>query len=255
MAVEEPLEIRLHYRRGKVKVSRSLAVTMRTPGHDEELAAGFLASEGIVRRRDEIARIFVEDSPEDSSNVVVVELAEGVRVDPKQHERNFVMNSGCGVCGKTSLKAMDAAPGSRPVFFDDGPRFSAEVINTLAGRMHAGQTAFHATGGLHAAGLFDTSGELLALREDIGRHNAVDKVLGSQWLAGRSLAHHLLFVSGRAGFELIQKAVAHGVPFLAAVGAPTSLAVEFASRFNATLVGFVRDGRFNIYTGSHRIAG
>jgi len=250
VALEEPLEIQLRYRQGRWKVNRKISVTMRTPGDDEELAAGFLVAEGIIHRREHLVR-FIRDEAE--TNRLTVELADDVQVDTARLERHFAISSSCGVCGKTSIDAVESALGGRPVFAGDGRQLDAAMIHSLPERLHAAQAVFKETGGLHAAGLFDEFGELLALREDVGRHNAVDKALGARWLSEKR-AGEVLFVSGRAGFELMQKAVAHGVTTLAAVGAPSSLAVELARRFNATLIGFVRDHRFNIYAGAHRVA-
>jgi FdhD protein len=223
---------------------------MRTPGCDPELAAGFLFTEGIVDSAEQIAGVRME-----TENVALVELIPGVAVDLQRLERHFYTSSSCGVCGKTSIAALNlGAARRRPL--EEGPGVAAEVIHALPGTLRETQAVFDRTGGLHAAALFDCSGRLLDRREDVGRHNAVDKVIGAQLLGGgaeRASRDRLLLVSGRASFELVQKALAAGIPILAAVGAPSSLAVELAQTHGMTLLGFVRDGRFNIYAGERRI--
>lgn len=242
VAVEEPLEIRV--------AGRSVSITMRTPGHDRELAAGFLFTEGILRDPRAVADI-IECG---GGNVARVELAAGTELDLRRLERHFYTTSSCGVCGKTSLEAL-AVQGLAPLTAGV-PRFAAQVLPLLPERLRAAQSVFDETGGLHAAALFDARGELLLIREDIGRHNAVDKVIGSAFLAGGTpLSESLLLVSGRASFELMQKALVAGIPLLAAVGAPSSLAVELARRFEVTLVGFLRGRRFNVYHGGERLEG
>ena len=220
---------------------------MRTPGNDRELAIGFLVSEGILRTPNEVASI--QALGEDT---VEVALRESVRVSRHTLDRDFAVNSSCGVCGKKSLDLPGSNLGSQPVFAGDGVRIAERDLLALPERLIQAQHIFRSTGGLHAAGLFNRHGELLALREDIGRHNAVDKVLGAMW-SGDVRRGDILLVSGRAGFELVQKAISHRVPFLAAIGAPSSLAVETANRFRSTLVGFLRSGRFNIYSGEERV--
>jgi FdhD protein len=247
VAVEAPLEIRLRFRRGRWNVTRNVAVTMRTPGHDRELAAGILVSEGILHRLDEVASI---QTP--AEDTVEVTLRENIRVSRETVERGFAVNSSCGVCGKKSIDLLESQLGSRPVFSDDCIRITSSTLHALPERLFHAQDTFRSTGGLHAAGLFDSKGNLLTLREDIGRHNAVDKVLGAMWL-GDVNRDDVLLVSGRAGFELVQKAISHRVPFLAAIGAPSSLAVQVANRFRFTLVGFLRNGCFNIYSGQNRV--
>jgi FdhD protein len=231
-AVEEPLEIRVG--------GRPVAVTMRTPGHDEELAAGFLLGEGIRPLRVAI--------PADlAANAVEVE-AEGF--DPGRLERHFYTSSSCGVCGKGALEAV--AVHAAPV--GSGLRVPAAVVASLPDRLRAAQPTFAATGGLHATGLFDAAGELLCVREDVGRHNAMDKVIGWAWGEGRlPLAELILCVSGRLSFELVQKAAVAGCPVLVAVGAPSSLAVELARDRGLTLCGFVRDGRVSVYSVPERV--
>ena len=230
VVVEEPLEIRV----GEKPVS----VTMRTPGHDFELAAGFLFTEGIVPSAADISQIRHWGSP----NVVRVDLREGVRVDLQRLQRHFYATSSCGVCGKTSIDALRVSTSPvQPITVSPG------VINALPETLRAAQTAFAATGGIHGAGLFHTDGTLLRAREDIGRHNAVDKVIGACLLEQLPFANTILFVSSRTSFELVQKAAVAGIPVLAAVGAPSSLAIELAREMNLTLLGFVRDGRYNVY--------
>jgi FdhD protein len=249
LAVEEPLEIRLG--------PKSVSITMRTPGHDFELAAGFLFTEGILHDAAEIREIHwspphVNGNPRQLGNSVTVELNPGVEVDLDRLERHFYTTSSCGVCGKASIEAIQMQ--GCPVLPRNAPLVETSVIHQLPATLRREQPVFERTGGLHAAALFDPQGKLQLLREDVGRHNAVDKLIGSQMLAGQTpLGGHLLLVSGRASFELVQKALMAGIPILAAVGAPSSLAVETAQRFNMTLLGFVRDGRFNIYSGASRI--
>ncbi len=255
LAVEEPLEIRLAFGSvGQLK-EQSLSVTMRTPGHDAELAAGFLLSEGIVagsRDIETIRQFEAASATGQAANVVRVELRPDLAVDLARLARHFYTTSSCGVCGKSSVEALRfmAAP-LRPT---GEFQIAAEAIHRLPARLRESQAVFDRTGGLHAAALFDAAGGLLEVREDVGRHNAVDKLIGSQLLAGRlPLADRGLLVSGRASFELVQKALVAGIPLLAAVGAPSSLAVELAKEFGMTLLGFVRDGRFNIYSVAERI--
>ena len=238
LAVEEPLEIRL--------CDKTVSITMRTPGQDSEIAAGFLFTEGIIRNREQILDIQV------SKNSATVRLKGGVDVDFDRLERHFYTTSSCGVCGKASIDALRIQ--GCPMLPRDSFAVASEVVHGLPETLRSDQRVFDRTGGLHGAALFDAAGKLLLAREDVGRHNAVDKVIGTEFLAGRvPLSDRLLLVSGRASFELTQKALMAGIPILAAVGAPSSLAVETARRFNMTLLGFVRDGRFNIYSGASRI--
>jgi FdhD protein len=232
LAVEEPLQIRVN--------GRDLSITMRTPGHDRELAAGFLFTEGILQTRADVIAI---DSTENS---VTLTLADGVDAGVA---RNFYTTSSCGVCGKASIDSLHASGcrmlRSKPV--------SREIIHGLPEKLRAAQSAFEHTGGLHGAALFDAAGNPEIVREDVGRHNAVDKLIGAAFLDGRlPLDDRILMLSGRASFELVQKALMAGIPVVAAVGAPSSLAVETARRFGMTLAGFVRNGRFNVYSGVGR---
>lgn len=245
LAVEEPLEIRLGGRR--------FTLTMRTPGHDEELASGFLFGEGFINDASELGEIRrVRDRkgvPEPNAIDIVLKVpADGLRTRLK---RNFAMTSSCGVCGKTSIDSIRR----RVAPLSDTARITPAVLVELASKLRAAQRVFAATGGLHAAAIFTTDGNLLAIREDVGRHNAVDKVIGYALNhAMVPLANHLMMVSGRLSFEIVQKAAAAGVPILAAVSAPSSLAVELAESVGTTLVGFLRDGGFNIYSRPDRIS-
>jgi FdhD protein len=248
LAVEEPLEIRLGCDVAGRRVRRAVSITMRTPGHDTELAIGFLFTEGIIVARDQVAKL----TSCDAGNVACVTLQRGVEVDLSRLERHFYTASSCGVCGKVSLDAVQVCPRNRCAA--DQPVVDATVICRLPALLRAAQKVFDRTGGLHAAALFDTSGKLLCLREDVGRHNALDKLIGHEFLAERTpLFESVLLVSGRASFELVQKAAVAGIPILAAVGAPSSLAVSLARKHGLTILGFVRDDRFNIYTGGERI--
>ncbi|WP_420455784.1 formate dehydrogenase accessory sulfurtransferase FdhD [Rubrivirga sp.] len=253
VAVEEPLEIRLRWGTdGQPRVQR-LAVTMRTPGHDPALALGFLAGEGVIADPADVldvAHTPLQGGRRDP-NIVVVRLAEHVQFDVGRLERRVYTTSSCGVCGKASLDAV--AVSGAPVL-PGGPSLRPDVIHGLPGALRESQAVFEQTGGLHAAALFTPDGGLVRVREDVGRHNAVDKLVGSFLAEGaRVPAEHVLLVSGRASFELAQKALMAGVPVLAAVGAPSSLAVDLATEHGMTLLGFVRDGRFNVYAGAGRV--
>jgi FdhD protein len=250
LAAEEPLGIRVG--------GEALAMTMRTPGDDIELVAGFLAGEGVIAGPGDLAGIKLCDGTscghgdhDGLGNIADVTLAAGVSLPPGAR-RNFLTTSACGVCGKASVADICALPAR--ALAGDGTRFAAATLAALPGRLRGAQRVFSSTGGLHAAGLFGAGGELLAVREDVGRHNAVDKVIGWALLDGRlPLGGHILLVSGRASFELVQKAVLAGVPVLAAVSAPSSLAVELAAEAGLTLVGFLRGASMNVYTGAERI--
>jgi len=269
LATEEPLEIRLRAagiaenagplpvfrRRSQGAGQRTVAITMRTPGADFELAAGFLYGEGIVRSGDEIKGISHCDEPdldEDKRyNIVNVDLRGDALPDLQALERHFYTTSACGVCGKASLESLRIR--GCPVI-SPGPEVDAEVLRTLPERLRAGQGIFEATGGLHAAALFDPEGNLLAVREDVGRHNALDKIVGWALLGGRlPLSGHIVMVSGRSSFEILQKSLMAGVPIVCAVSAPSSLAVSLAREFGITLIGFLRGDRFNVYSGLERV--
>ena len=253
MAVEEPMEVRVESGLNGQRVTRTVSVTMRTPGHDFELAVGFLYSEGILGGREEVREVTYCQSGEiQEYNVVTVGLQEGVPLDPELLTRNFYTTSSCGVCGKGSLEAVEVK-GCKAV--PDGTlALDAALLPVLPDLLLKGQKGFKKTGGLHAAGLFDARGGVVAVREDVDRHNAVDKVVGHALLDGRLPLHdRILVVSGRTSFEIIQKAVAAGIPAVVAVGAPSTLAVELARRFNVTLVGFARGERFNLYAGEARV--
>lgn len=253
LATEEPLEIRL-IPHGAPLPGTAISVTMRTPGNDFELAAGFLYSEGILPGREAVARISYCVSDQDGSqqyNIVNVWLRPGVPFLPEQLQRNFYMTSSCGVCGKASLDAVRVAVPGLP---GDDVTVTPEVLTSLPVKLREAQAVFTQTGGLHAAGLFDTVGNLLVAREDVGRHNAVDKVVGHSLLQGIDLKGSILMVSGRTSFEIMQKAAVAGIPVVVAVSAPSSLAVQVAQEFGLTLVGFMRHDRFNVYTGAERLA-
>ena len=251
LAVEEPLEIRLGLTEKGRQLHRAISITMRTPGNDFELAAGFLFTEGILQSKNQIEHIKHCGKFPNNQNTVRLDLSPDTQIDFKKLERNFYTTSSCGVCGKSSIDAL--ATGAKSVANGDFPPISGELIHNFPEKLSARQKIFAQTGGLHAAALFDIDGNLVELREDVGRHNAVDKLIGAKFLAGElPLPDKILFLSGRASFELIQKAVMAQIPIICAVGAPSSLAVEAARKFNVTLLGFVRDNRFNIYTGENR---
>ena len=246
IAVEEPLEIRLILQEENRQIKKSLSVTMRTPGSDPELAVGFLFTEGIIRQRNDVRSINAKD------NVAEVELDADVRPELQKTERNFYTTSSCGVCGKSSLDAIKIINSEK----NDGDLFqvSSSLIFSLPDLLKEVQGAFRKTGGLHASALFDSNGKIMLVREDVGRHNALDKLIGNVFLENNlPLTNHLLLLSGRASFELIQKAAMAGIRFVAAVGSPSSLAVELAKEFEMTLIGFLRDKSFNIYNGHERI--
>jgi FdhD protein len=252
LAVEEPLEIQV--RRDGDPEWISLSVTMRTPGQDDELAAGFLRGESVIRDRRDI--VAVEPwGPLTGElrvrNIVRVTLAASAQFDACQLRRNFYTTSSCGVCGKASLEAIDAM---RPPALEHREfHIATATLYKLPARLRESQDVFGCTGGLHAAALFTPSGECIAVREDVGRHNAMDKLTGHALLNGMEMRDKAILVSGRASFELVQKALMAGVPVLAAVGAPSSLAVQLARAFGMTLAGFLRDGRCNVYSGEGRI--
>lgn len=249
LATEEPLEIRL------TDPQRTIAITMRTPGADFALTAGFLYTEGLIHSRDDIHQMrYCVDPAMDGVqryNLVTVDLRTGLVPDLQPLERHFYTTSACGVCGKTSLDALkircEAIKTSAPVV-------AAEVIHSLPEQIRRAQGIFQVTGGLHAAALFDAQGQLRSLQEDVGRHNALDKLIGSACLSGElPLENQIVMVSGRASFEILQKCLAARVPIVCAVSAPSSLAVSLAQEFGITLIGFLREQRFNIYSGRERI--
>jgi FdhD protein len=243
VAIEEPLEIRVR--------GRSVAVTMRTPGHDHELAAGFLFTERVIRERRQLKDIAVCRASLEPKNTLNVFLAAGVAVNFAKLTRHVFAASSCGLCGKASIEAVTQH--FPPVH--SAITVAANTLKALPARMRRAQRAFARTGGLHAAAIFDARGKLLVLREDVGRHNAVDKVLGYGFLAGKlPFAAHILLVSGRASFEIVQKALAAGIPIICAVSAPSSLAVEFARESGQTLVGFLRGASMNVYSHAERLA-
>jgi FdhD protein len=247
LVAEEPLEIRID--------GAPLSVTMRTPGNDLELAAGFLLTEGIISSRSQIQHLDYaapkEDQPSPKNNVVQVELSPDAEFDSERLRRNFFASSSCGICGKASIEAVRVRGTRAP---NSGFRIKPEVLCAIPDELREAQAIFERTGGLHGAALFNTQGELIAVREDVGRHNAVDKLIGWALLEGSvALPNCLMLVSGRAGFEIVQKALVAGVPLLASVSAPSSLAVQLAREFRLTLVGFLRGQRFVIYAGEDRL--
>jgi len=248
LAVEEPLEIRLNYGPADNRIQKSISVTMRTPGNDTELAIGFLYTEGILKSYDQVKGAFTIPD-----NIVQVVLKADIPLDLSKLERNFYTTSSCGVCGKSSIDAVKTTCDIIPV--NDTLRFDAGLIYKLPDILRQHQQVFDSTGGLHASALFDTEGNLVLTREDVGRHNALDKLVGVA-LERKMLPldNYLLLLSGRASFELVQKAAMAGIKIVAAVGAPSSLAVSTAKEFGISLIGFLRDQRFNIYTGAERIS-
>jgi FdhD protein len=251
LVVEEPLEIRLGIDRNGKRSEKAVSITMRTPGHDYELAVGFLFNEGIIRSLEDLEQAPGTNAAE-NCNVVTVRLRKGLKMDMRRLLRHFYATSSCGVCGKASLQALEVQ--GCPVLRKSEPHIHAHTVHVLPEKLRAAQSVFDRTGALHAAGLFDAAGNLICVREDVGRHNAVDKLIGNQLMAGRTpLGDHLLMVSGRTSFEIIQKALMAGIAVVAAVSAPSSLAVDLADRFGMTLLGFVRGDNFNIYAGAQRI--
>jgi len=246
LAVEEPLEIGLQWREKEQFYERKVAITMRTPGHDHELAVGFLYNEGVISARKDVVNV------QQNSQQINIVLADNFKPDLKKSDRNFLANSSCGVCGKQELSQLfidlpyDSSTNNLTV--------ESDIIIGLEKEVMLQQQVFSTTGGLHAAALFNTRGNLLALREDVGRHNALDKLIGAMFLNERlPLSDQILFLSGRASFELIQKAAMAGIPIVAAVGAPSTLAVSYAEKSRITLIGFLRQGKFNVYTHAERI--
>lgn len=250
LAVEEPLEIRIGYG-DSIRKEVSLTVTMRSPGDDENLALGFLFTEGIVKKIDDIISIAhcQQVKEEEFGNVMRVELNPALTFDFSKLQRNFYTNSSCGVCGKSSIEAIH----TQCSMLDDQLKINENLIHQAPEKLLKSQQIFGRTGGLHAAGLFSKSGELVSMTEDVGRHNALDKLIGCMLNNQLEAKNHFILVSSRASFELVQKAVMARIPVLAAVGAPSSLAVDLARESNLTLLGFVRNNGFNIYTREHRI--
>lgn len=268
VAVEEPLEIRIAAADDPLSFQR-VAVTMRTPGADAELATGFLFAEGIIAAAGDVVYVThclePEITAEQRGNVVTVTLRAGLAVDLAPLERHFTVSSACGVCGKAGIdqlaargvaRVVDGGPGDLSAAVGGEAWLTPDTLYALPERLRAAQATFDATGGLHAAGLFDAQGALLAVREDVGRHNALDKLIGWALGSGRTpLGGHVVLVSGRASYELVQKCAVAGVSALAAVGAPSSLAIETAEAFGLTLAGFVRGERANVYAGAGRVSG
>ncbi len=259
LAVEEPLEIRLQLANPALPfgtntaAQHTIAITMRTPGDDFELAVGFLLGEGILRTRDDIEDVAycLDPDEEQWQNIVTVSVRQDLPFDAPSIQRSFYTTSSCGICGRAALDALSLRGATLP---PPGPTVSIDILTTLPARLRKEQTIFESTGGLHAAGLFTSTGDLIDLREDVGRHNALDKLIGAQLQRGTLPLHNaILVLSGRASYELLQKAVTAGIPIIAAVGAPSSLAVEVAQTFNLTLLGFTRPASANIYSGAHRL--
>jgi FdhD protein len=244
LVIEEPLEIRAAWRNDGEPREKSISVTMRTPGDDLDLAAGFLFTEGLIRSAEEIDSLRHWSSP----NVLRVALREGASVDASKLDRHFYTTSSCGVCGKTSIEALRVVTTGAPKLTHN---IKGEIVHRLPVKLEEHQAGFRATGALHAAAIFNDRGDLLCCREDIGRHNAVDKAIGSLFRErAMPLSDTILMVSSRGSFEIVQKAVMAGIPVVASVGAPSTLAVDLAREFGVTLLGFVRDGRFNVYAGA-----
>jgi FdhD protein len=240
---EEPLEIRIG--------DRPISVTMRTPGHDLELATGFLLTEGVITGSEQIARLQHIVMKGRKRNGVRVDLVRGVRIKPSLLQRHFLVSSSCGLCGKSSIDTVRVRGIARP---NSDFRISPDVLCLLPDALRSAQPLFGRTGGLHAAGLFDQTGKLMALREDVGRHNAVDKLIGWALLEKRlPLKESIVLVSGRGSFEIVQKALVAGVPVVACISAPSSLAAQLAWEFNLTLIGFLRGKRFVMYAGEDRV--
>ena len=255
VAIEEPLEIRLSFIRQSKRVMQQVSITMRTPGNDTELAAGFLFTEGILTSPEQINEIAisgVDGQGTPTNNIVRVDVADEVSLDPKKLQRNFISNSSCGVCGKASLDSLEVKQISElPAA---SPTVSSSVIYDLPAALRKAQTAFEKSGGIHAAGIADVDGTMCDVREDIGRHNAVDKLIGSLFLSSKlPAADKIMVVSGRTSFEIVQKGIVAGIPIMVAVGAPSSLAVELANKYKMTLIGFASQTRFNIYSAPERI--
>ena len=256
VAVEEPLEIRLGYGAINNREQQRVSVTMRTPTHDFDLALGFLYSEGIIQSYEQVLSIkyCVDAGKQATENIVRVELKPEVIVDTKLFQRNFYITSSCGVCGKASIEAIEAMTcnieaSQQPEKWQVTP----DIIYQLSKELTAAQSAFTYTGGLHAAALFDKLGKIILIREDVGRHNALDKVIGNALTQNLPLNDKIILMSSRASFELIQKVIMAKIPVIVTIGAPSSLAVETAQRFGVTLLGFLKEDRFNVYSGAERV--
>jgi FdhD protein len=254
LAVEEPLEIQIEFGAKKNRVRNSISVTMRTPQHDSDLAIGFLFTEGIIASYKQIKSIGpnLGEDGKVNINAILVVLDFDVEIDLKKLERHFYTSSSCGVCGKSSIEAVKM--NNFPILPTRYPYFQISKIHLFPNVLKVRQTVFKKTGGLHAAALFDTKGKLHLLREDVGRHNAVDKLIGASLSLGLfPMNNYLIMVSGRVSFELVQKSIMGGIPILAAVGAPSSLAIQLAKEYGMTVLGFVKNNKFNIYSHAHRI--
>jgi len=254
LAIEEPLEIQLAWEEDGQAKQKSISITMRTPGHDFDLAIGFLFTEGIIQSTSQIAKVehLASWDPATKDNRILLVLSAGTNIDLKKLERHFYTSSSCGVCGKSSIEAVYAT-GVKKLELNQ-PTFKQSIVHQLPTKLRAQQSIFEDTGGLHAAALFDADGKILLVREDVGRHNAVDKLIGAALQDDPSiLPTSLIMVSGRASFELIQKSLMAGIPALAAVGAPSSLAIQLATASHMTVMGFVKNDRYNIYCHSARI--
>ena len=248
LAIEEPLEIQIIYGDKNNRIQRTISITMRTPGNDEELALGFLFTEGIIQNKNQIANTHI--SP--FENKALITVNENEKLNLQNTERNFYTTSSCGVCGKTSIEAIKTISIYNNI--TDNIRIPSSVFYQLEQQLRKQQTLFDSTGGLHASALFDLEGNFVNLREDVGRHNALDKLIGAAFLKDElPLTERILLLSGRASFELVQKATMAGIKIIAAVGAPSSLAVQLAEETGITLIGFLRNEQFNIYTGEQRI--
>lgn len=252
LAIEEPLEIKLLYGKTANRVLKNLSITMRTPGNDKELAVGFLFTEGIIKTAEDLDLSFL-DKPRFDPNSITIAIKEDVEINWQKLERHFYTTSSCGVCGKSSIDAIRIVSDQGDLHVQDW-KMKVEKLVALPGLINEQQAVFQTTGGLHASALFSLNNELIALREDVGRHNALDKLIGSCLLQNNMpLSQQVLLLSGRASFELIQKAAMAGIKMVVAVGAPSSLAVNLAQEFGMTLIGFLRDNRFNIYCNSERV--
>jgi FdhD protein len=249
LAIEEPLEIRLQVQGPAGIEIKNISITMRTPGNDKELALGFLFTEQIIAGMQQVTNVFTNVGDE---NIVMVQLVPGFLPDVKKMERNFYTTSSCGVCGKASIEALNISSAKASAI--SSMKISADTLFSLGNKLRRAQEVFEFTGGLHAAAIFDLEGNLLLLREDVGRHNALDKLIGSFVLSGKlPLDKHILMLSGRASFELLQKAGAAGIKLVASVGAPSSLAVQTAKEFGITLIGFLRNNGFNVYNNPENV--